>query len=289
MKKLQKSSFLGLCPGCSVENYSQYIRDNLEFMKNAGFEAAGIGLRTLATKPSTEWQPIIEQALQDAAELDIPIIDCHLPFFGERLNQDPAFAEIGVKQIYAGIDMAKVLGVKHSVLHPNAYTVAVRNFNEEKIYDQVMAHLAPIAEYAAKLGVGIAIENTRLVPGILQSHRYCQGPEELCKVADALGFDVCWDFGHANIAGCKQSEALAYIGKRLKAVHVNDNNGANDDHTAPFMGNVNWVDAMHGLALSEFEGPLNYELTTSRVPAEFRKEYAKYLVAAADQLMEYIV
>lgn len=288
MKKLLKSSFLGLCPG-SAENFSKYIRDNLEFMKNAGFDAAGIGLRTLATKPSAEWQPIIEQALQDAAELEIPIIDCHLPFFGEKLNLEPEFAEICVKQIYAGIDIAKVLGVKHSVLHPNAYTMAVRNFDEKKIYDQVMAHLSPIAEYAAKLGVGIAIENTRLVPGILQSHRYCQDPEELCKVADALGFDVCWDFGHANIAGCKQSEALAYIGKRLKAVHVNDNNGANDDHTAPFMGTVDWADAMHGLALAEFEGPLNYELTTSRVPAAFRKEYAKYLIAAADQLMEYIV
>lgn len=288
MKKLLKSSFLGLCPS-SIEDYSQYIRDNLEFMKNAGFDAAGIGLRTLAAKPSTEWQPIIEQALQDAAELDIPIIDCHLPFFGEKLNLEPEFAEICVKQIYTGIDMAKILGVKHSVLHPNAYTVAVRNFNEEKTYDQVMAHLSPIAEYAAKQGVGIAIENTRLVPGILQSHRYCQGPEELCKVADALGFDVCWDFGHANIAGCKQSEALAYIGKRLKAVHVNDNNGANDDHTAPFMGNVDWVDAMHGLALAEFDGPLNYELTTGRVPAELRTDFAKYLVAAADQLMKFIV
>lgn len=288
MKKLLKSSFFGLYPS-SIENYSQYIRDNLEFMKNAGFDAAGISLRVLATKPSTEWQPIIEQALQDAAELDIPIIDCHLPFFGEKLNQDPAFAEICVKRIYAGIDMAKVLGVKHSVLHPNAYTVAVRNFDEQKTYDQVMAHLSPIAEYAAKLGVGIAIENTRVVPGILQSRRYCQGPEELCKVADALGFSVCWDFGHANIAGCKQSEALAYIGKRLKTVHVNDNNGANDDHTAPFMGTVDWVDAMHGLALAEFKGPLNYEITTSRVPETLRKDYAKFLIAAADQLMEYIV
>ena len=86
-----------------------------------------------------------------------------------------------------------------------------------------------------------------------------------------------------------QSEALAYVGKRLKVLHVNDNLGADDDHIAPFMGNVDWVDAMYGLALAGFDGPLNYEVGASRIPTELRSDLAKYLVDAADKLMEYIV
>lgn len=287
MKKLLKSSFLNL-HSCPKEDLSQYIRTGLAFLKDAGFDAANIGTGTLL--PATgEWQPIVEQALQDADELGIPFTDCHLPYFNIKVNTDPDYAELCSQKMYTAMDIAKALDIKTAVLHPNCTTVTVRAFDRKEAYDTAMVHLSPFAEYAAKVGLDVIIENTRLVPGIRQSHRFCQGPEELCEVADALGFGVCWDFGHANLAGLKQSEALAYVGKRLKAIHIHDNNGADDDHAAPFMGTVDWVDAMHGLALAEFDGRLNYELVTSRVPAALRMEYAKYLAAAADQLMEYIV
>lgn len=287
MKKLLKSSYLNL-HSFPLDDQSLYIRKGLELFKETGFDAASIVTKTLIPADQ-QWQPVVEQALKDAVELGIPFTDCHLPYFSTKVNTDPVYAEECNKNMYTALDIAKALQVKTAVLHPNCATVTVRTFNKQSAYDAAMTHLSPYAEYAAKIGVDVIIENTRLVPGIRQSCRYCQGPEELCELADALGFGVCWDFGHANLAGLKQSEALAYVGKRLKAIHIHDNNGADDDHTAPFMGTVDWVDAMHGLALAEFDGRLNYELTTSRVPAEFRKEYAKYLVAAADQLMEYIV
>lgn len=287
MKKLLKSSFLDL-HSCPKEDISQFVRTGLVFLKDAGFDAANIETDVLLPSAG-EWQPIVERALQDADECGIPFTDCHLPYFDVQVNTDREYAERCSREMYTAIDIAKALNVKTAVLHPNCTTVTVRNFNGKEAYDAAMAHLAPFAEYAAKVGVNVIIENTRLVPGIRQSHRFCQGPEELCEVADALGFGICWDFGHANLAGLKQSEALAYVGKRLKAVHIHDNNGTDDDHTAPFMGTVDWVDAMHGLALAGFEGRLNFEITASRVPAAFRMEYAKYLVAAADQLMDFIV
>ena len=45
-----------------------------------------------------------------------------------------------------------------------------------------MMHLSPYAEHAAKLGLNIVVENTRLVPGIRQSCRYCQAAEELVEM-----------------------------------------------------------------------------------------------------------
>lgn len=287
MKKLPKSSFLGLFPG-SREDISEYIRGNLKFMKDAGFDVANIGTGLLV--PTTgQWQPIVEQAQKDAAELSIPFSDCHLPYFNIKVNTDPDYAELCSQKMHTAIDIAKALHVRTAVLHPNCTTVTMRAFDRKEAYDVAMAHLSPFAEYAAKVGLNIVIENTRLIPGIRQSHRFCQGPEELCEVADALGFGVCWDFGHANLAGFKQSEALAYVGKRLKAIHVHDNNGTDDDHIAPFMGNVDWKDAMHGLALAEFDGPLNYEVGANRIPESLRQDFARYLVDAADQLMEYII
>lgn len=236
--------------------------------------------------PDDRWQGLVEQAVQDADALGIPFKICHLPFY---MNPERACAEECIQVLRTAVDKAKILGAEYAVVHPNTTTMPVRSFNRAVAYDFVMRHLSPVADYAAKVGVNLAVENMRLVPGIRQSHRYCQDADELCEVADALGVGVCWDFGHANLAGFKQSEALAYIGKRLKVLHVNDNNGADDDHLAPFMGNVNWVDAMHGLALAEFDGVFNYEVSAGRIPEGLRKDFAKYLVDAADQLMEYIV
>lgn len=151
-----------------------------------------------------------------------------------------------------------------------------------------MSHLAPFAEHAAKVGLNIVVENMRVVHENYPVHRYCQTPDELCDIADALGIGICWDFGHANISGVRQSEGLAYVGKRLKVLHVNDNFAGDDIHILPFTGNVDWRDAMHGLALAEFDGLFNFELSVARVPANMREIFAKYVTSAAGTLMSYI-
>ena len=286
MKKLLKSSFLSL-HSYPKDNIPAYIRAGLAFFKEVGFDAANISTDAVLP-PDGKWEPVVEQALEDAREWEIPFVDCHLPFFSNLINTDPEYAEQANREMHVGIEIAKALGVKHAVLHPNTAPVKMRDFDPKAAYDSVMAYLSPFAEHAAKIGVNLAVENMRLDPGIYRMHRYCQEPEELCQIVDALGVGVCWDFGHANMVGLKQSEALAYIGKRLKCVHIQDNNGVIEDYSAPFMGTVDWQDAMHGLALAEFEGPLNYEIPAARIPADLRKDFAKYLVAIADKLMEYI-
>ena len=190
--------------------------------------------------------------------------------------------------MHRAIDAAALLGVDYAVLHPNAATMPLKKFNRTQQYDSVMTQLSPYAEHAEKVGVNIVVENMRVFPGAMLMHRYCQSPDELCEVADALGIGVCWDFGHANISGIKQSEGITYVGKRLKVLHINDNAAVDDEHIPPFMGNVDWRDAMHGLALIGFEGPLNFELSAKKIPKALRKEYAAYVVAAAKELMSYI-
>ena len=147
--------------------------------------------------------------------------------------------------------------------------------------------LSPFVEHAARVGLDVVVENMRVQSGKMQCHRYCMTAEELCDLADTLGIGICWDFGHAHLSGLKQSKALALVGDRLKVVHVNDNGGIEDDHVLPFSGQVDWKDAMHGLALTGFDGPFNFELAV-RAPAELRRSYAAFMVDIANQLMSYI-
>ena len=71
---------------------------------------------------------------------------------------------------------------------------------------------------------------------------------ELTDLADAFGdgehVGVCYDFGHANLTGSAfHRRNLNLIGKRLKAVHVQDNHGEWDEHLMPFFGSIDWEDA----------------------------------------------
>lgn len=109
---------------------------------------------------------------------------------------------------------------------------------------------------------------------------------EVHYAIDAAAF-LGVDFGHAHINGLKQSEALAYVGSRLKVLHVNDNFAGDDIHLPPFVGKVDWQDAMQGLSEVGFKGLLNYEISTAGKPAGVREAFTKYLIDAAKELMNY--
>ncbi len=286
MKKLRISSPLTL--HCySRENISEYIKAGLLFHKEMGFDASDIGM-SIFDLTADNWKPNVEQAISDSEEVGIKFELCHLPFINGGGPKSEEFMEEFTRKMHTAIDAAAFLGVNYAVLHPNATTLPMKVYDRREQYDMVMAHLAPFAEHAARVGLNVVVENMRVIPTFRVGHRYGQSPDELCDIADALGIGVCWDFGHANISGIKQSEGLAYVGKRLKVLHVNDNAAVDDEHILPFTGNVDWRDAMHGLALAEFNGLFNYELSTGKLPAEVRKPFAAYMIHAAHELMSYI-
>ena len=285
MKQLRICSSLNLHqnPG---EEISAYIKAGLAFHKKMGFDAADLSLEKMGLA-AKDWQVIAEQALEDAREVGIRIEQCHLPF-STAICKKPELLPAFCEKMHHAIDAAVFLGVEYAVLHPNTTTLPLEDFDRTAQYDTVMNHLAPFIEHGNRVGLNIVVENMRVVHGSTPVHRYCQDPDELCDIADALGIGVCWDFGHAHISGVTQSEGLAYVGKRLKVLHVNDNFADDDIHLPPFIGTLNWRDAMHGLALAEFDGRFNYELSTGRVPANMKEQFARYIVAAARELMTYI-
>lgn len=286
MKKMRISTPLNL-HAYPRTDISEFIRQGLLFNKQAGFEATDFTVSMLdLTKDG--WQAIVECATAEAKEIGVPFEVGHLPFIGKGGTKDPEVLRAFSEKMFRAIDAAKLSGVKYAVMHPNAVTLPMSSYDRREQYDIVMTHLAPFVEYANKVGLQVVVENMRLVHTTVAAHRYCQAADELCEVADALGIGICWDFGHGHISGNKQSEALVTIGKRLKVIHVNDNYAGADTHEPPFIGSVDWKDAMHGLALAEFDGVFNFEAGAGKMPASMRETYARYLVQAASELMAMI-
>lgn len=282
MEKLRKSASLNL-HGVPGDDIGQHIRDGILFHKKVGFDAADFPMRYLPFM-GDRWQQYMEATVEDSKTYDLPIPVCHLPF---KTLRDPSADELAEfqKSVFIGMDAAMILGVDHAVLHPNTIVLPMEEYDEAKQFEKTVAHLSPFAEYAAKIGLSIAVENMPFVSQNGAVHRFCGNAQELCRVADALGIGVCWDFGHGHISGLKQSDALKHIGQRLKVVHIHDNFGSDDQHIPPFIGTNDWQDSMQGLSAIGFGGLLNYEVASAKIPQEAKESHARYLISVAETLL----
>ena len=259
------------------------IKIGLAFLKKSGFDAADFTMKFIEPL-GDNWQECIDNAIVSSTETGLNFEVCHLPF-SLKISYDETLLPKFNKDMFNAIDAAARLKVNYAVLHPNAVTVPSDCFDKKYWYDTVMSHLSPFAERAQKQGVHLCVENTALFHESYPTKRYCQTPEELCDIADALDIGICWDFGHANLCGLKQSDALRYIGKRLKTVHINDNRAITDDHVPPFLGTIDWTDVALGLKSIGYSGLFNYEITTDKIPRGARESFAQYLMDAGKSIL----
>jgi sugar phosphate isomerase/epimerase len=109
-------------------------------------------------------------------------------------------------------------------------------------------------------GVGIALEN---MPGC---HRYFSLPEQLAELIDTLNHPLigaCWDTGHGHITSLDQAKSLLTLGPRLKATHIQDNDGVKDQHLLPYQGTIDWNAVARTLGRIGFAGDFTYEAHNS--------------------------
>jgi len=96
-----------------------------------------------------------------------------------------------------------------------------------------------IIDTAERLSVNIAVKNM-------------SRPEYLGRIfnniqSERLGF--LFDSGHCNVF-TPDIDLLSLYGDKLMALHLHDNNGAEDWHSLLFSGNVNWTVSVLGKTAS---------------------------------------
>lgn len=208
-----------------------------------------------------DWESYIKELGHIGKEEGVTFTQSHLPYYDVFANKDEKKAEELEKLIRRSIIASGMLGVKWAVTHPcTVYGVADSNITLERNVDYYGPHVALAKEY----GVGIALENEfEYMPRQPRQRIFCSDVQELRNLVDAFdatNVGACYDFGHGHLVGGFHRENLNILGKRLKAVHVQDNLGDRDGHDLPFCGNINWAEAMAGLADIGYEGELTYEI-----------------------------
>ena len=83
--------------------------------------------------------------------------------------------------------------------------------------------------------------------------------DELNRLAGSDTFGFCLDTGHALLCGLDIKQFIVTLGKRLRALHIHDNNGMSDQHLVPYMGVLDWKRFVEGLKTVGYEGALSFE------------------------------
>ena len=116
----------------------------------------------------------------------------------------------------------------------------------------------------------------------------CANPDEAAGLIDRLNeiagfeaFGLCFDVGHNNLLQWKMSSYIRKIGKRIKALHLHDNDGRGDWHGFPGSGTVSWTELCALLKEIKYDGALNFETYSyydlNRVMPEVVPVMLKYL------------
>jgi len=154
------------------------------------------------------------------------------------------------------VDLFEAIGITRGVLHPDC--MAEGDNLQEKL-DKNIAVLKQLNQYLRGKNFVVCLEN---MEGITENI------EELLYILDALdspNFGICLDTGHLNAYGDKdQYRFIQKAGKKLKALHVHNNDGTHDQHIMPYCrGNIDFDVMVRGLREVGYDGIMNYE-----IPAE---------------------
>jgi sugar phosphate isomerase/epimerase len=171
----------------------------------------------------------------------------HLPFY-ENFGT-PEFRYIGFADPAAEVralmgeharrlaDLGAALGSRVLVLHPNNSRSAADAADR-----RLRAALDWFAPLCADRGLTVALEN------IMTRETQAVRLAAICRdYREAVS--LCLDLGHANILGGLVWE-IANAGAHLRAAHVHDNFGREDEHLPAGRGNIDWPAALSALRLN---------------------------------------
>ena len=185
-----------------------------------------------------------------------------------------------LEKLYRWIDLYEAMGIRNMVLHCDALAGEESLSFDERI-EKNAERLRELAEYIKGRDVCICLENLR---GFTTSAKH------LLSVIDRVGSEqlgICLDTGHLNLTEKDQRDFILTAGKRLRALHIADNEGERDQHMMPFgRGTVDFEAVVRALREVNYEGLFNLEIPgESHVPMEIRAAKLRYIRECYEYLM----
>ena len=287
-------------------------------MKQAGFSCADFSLNYYLTNTSLYKQELnkffdqseeeLEQYfaphVRGAKEAGIKIHQMHMPYplyipgGKQKLNQY-------LQEVVApkSLKVCEVFQCPYMVVH--GFKLAQHLGSEEAEWQQTEELLHSILPMAKEKGIILCIENLytgtggHIVEGTCCNAR--KAAERIDRINQQYGTEVlgfCLDTGHANLVGLDFEDFIIRLGKRLKVLHVHDNDGIGDLHQIPFTFtktrenkvSTDWDGFLRGLRAIEFDQVLSFETAPvlSAFPVELKEDALRLIARVGEYFIERI-
>ena len=256
------------------------IDKTFEMVKEAGFDAVDFGLDVYYTWPDIKTGAPCEQLTnRDKIEELISEINAASKKHGIAVHQMHAVFPIYfadhpdfTKNVYAtyisSIEICHRVGCKLLVIHPSFGGYESTPALKDKEWEMNIEMYSSLIPYLEKWDVTCLLENMwvwenkakKIYGGICADmHEANEYIDELNRIAGKELFGFCFDVGHALIIGYDPYVAIKLLGKRMKTMHIHDNNGFDDSHLCPYMGIGDWERFILALKETGYDGALSFE------------------------------
>lgn len=204
------------------------------------------------------WRDTIKKLKDYADSLGVKFVQAHSPAFEtlETLDPNENWQE-KFEQTLRSIEICKELDIPYTVIHAGVK----RNSSKEETFELNKKFYDLLLPTMEKTGVTVLVENVGINDN--NGRYYLNSGKRLAEFIDYYDHPLlkaCYDFGHGNVFK-NYHDDLTCLGKRLKAIHYNDNNGVSDLHTIPFLSTINNDEAIRALIDVGYKGYFTFECT----------------------------
>ena len=258
-KLLKKTGF-----DCCDFSLNYYLKNTDLYQEN---------LNKFFDKSVLELEAFFAPHKEGALESGIFINQMHMPYptfvpGAKKETNDYLWNEVGPKSM----EICRFFGCPNIVIH--GFKLEHYYGSEEAEWEKTEEFIEFLAPLAKEHGITICMEN--LYNG--QGAHMVEGPgcsaikavERIDRMnkkygAEVLGF--CYDTGHGNLVGLDPYKFITTLGKRLKVLHMHENDGLADLHQLPFTFTrtrdntsvLDWDGVLKGLSEIGFKGVLSFE------------------------------
>lgn len=212
--------------------------ETIDAIKNAGF--ANVFIQWY----NRDWKPTQEEQLEYIRKKGLNIIFAHLGY--QNINDLWLEKEEGDKLVdrYKNdIKICRNNNIPMVIMHLTSKSEAPK-------YNEIgLKRLQEIVDYAQKLNIKVAFENTKI-------KGYLEYVLENIK-DDNVG--ICFDAGHYHVHFDDEFD-FDFFKDRIFAVHLHDNDKSDDLHLLPFDGTIDWKYVISKLKECNYNGPITMEL-----------------------------
>ena len=282
-------------------------KEGFAAIKRAGFDAVDFNIDQLYSwneimngKPSEKFLdeyliPFMTEVRDAARENGVAFGQMHAPF-PSWVDGNGKTSKNVFGTIIKSIEMCEFCDCPRIIIHPGFVGNARSPLSKEREHEVKLKLYTELMPYLKKLRVICCLENMfrhdpekkKIYAGIYSDVNEAVAMiDELNGIAGERLFGFCLDTGHLNLIGADQYEYIIKLGDRLETLHIQDNRGVDDEHIAPYMGNIIWDRFCRGLHDIGYKGNLSIETfgALNLYPVELRESVLKLLGDTAEYFM----